>query len=217
MQSLSSLGAEQAKTEERLYGLLNIFGMTGLSNTREGKKALAEETLLILCQHHYERLKILRSNLNKEEAKQMIEKGREIVKREGYGKSLNIMDVVTERRKYLRAEQANSVAKLIAESPAYTDEEKKLARVVADDIRLATDWSMAKHALSNYKLTRAFHTYLRRNIEDKVVEKIRIWEALVEFRRKDAKIAPQWYESAPRQFRSALESGSLQTPSSSSG
>ena len=209
MQSLSSLGAEQAKTEERLYGLLNIFGMTGLSNTREGKKALAEETLLILCQHHYERLKILRSNLNKEEAKQMIEKGREIVKREGYGKSLNIMDVVTERRKYLRAEQANSVAKLIAESPAYTDEEKKLARVVADDIRLATDWSMAKHALSNYKLTRAFHTYLRRNIEDKVVEKIRIWEALVEFRRKDeAPDATRKPAAAPRAASTMLSTNS---------
>ncbi|MDE1873558.1 MAG: hypothetical protein KGI04_00345 [Candidatus Micrarchaeota archaeon] len=192
MQALELLERKQEETGRRINRLLDIFEETGLVETRNGKKALADEGMSIYAQHSSDKWDILDAHLTDDEAKRLFNKGWAILKEAGFGKPLSLIAVVAVPYQRLRIEQADDALAAITKSRHFTEEEKKIAKVTAEEISLSIENGVLKKAIRDYRLTRILHPALRRS--RKREEERKIDEAISEFETEDAKLAPQWYE-----------------------
>ncbi len=192
MQALTLLEAKQEETGKRINRLLDIFEEAGLVDTRRGKKALAETGRSIYAQYRSDKWSILESQLTSEETEKLINKGWVLIKRGDFGKPLPVLSVMVVPHQQLRIEQAEKAAMYIAQSKHFTEEEKKLAKVIAEEISFAIEDGVLKGSLRNHKLTAILHPSLRRSKKREEEEKID--EVVSEFETEDAKVVPQWYE-----------------------
>lgn len=198
MQSLLALETKQAETTKRLDRLRDILDETGLSDTRRGGKVLAEETKRILEHHSSEMGKIVLAHLSKDEFMLMIDEGFVLLRQAVLAEPPDLLGILAVGPDGLRKEHEDRAAEIIAGSPGYSEEEKKLSKVVFELSKFASDSKAAQKALRHYKLTSILHLTLRNG--KKKAEETQIDEALIEFEGEDVKMAPQWYETAPAQL-----------------
>jgi hypothetical protein len=154
--------ARQTIAGKMLDNVEEVFEKKGLSGSRRAKLAMAEKGKEIIEQYRKDVPVLVKQYLDNEEFMGLVKNGISVLEKGGMSGRPDMLDVINGGRGYALIIMAKTAAKRIERNGSFTDEEKRLAKVAAEEVSIVMTRKALKGAIRDLKISNALLPALRR-------------------------------------------------------